>query len=125
MNAYNPDFIIAVQSESDLDGLLALLRQEWEDFEQMPFGVFKISGNWLEVEENHLYDPEMVSDPSQGYIYFRYRIMVRSEDVRQPASEGSAELTERIAFAEQLKSRLEKMGCSARILADFDGLLKK
>jgi len=125
MDTYNLDFIIAVQSESDLNSFLSRLQQEWEDLEKMPFRVFKMSGNRLEVQENYLYDPEKVSDPHQGYIYYRYRIMVTPEDNKQPASEGSVALTERIAFAKLLKSRLEEMGCLAKILADFDGLLEK
>ena len=123
MKEYRLAFMVSVQSDLDFDDFLIQLEQEWSAFERVTPRTFKMGDKWVEVQKNHLYDPDLASNPANGYIHYRYRITVDPENVAQFASEGSSDLTQWIDFAKSLKSRLEEMGYLAEIVAEYERLL--
>lgn len=77
---------------------------------------FEWSGNCVEVWPNEDYDESLTSDPEEGYLYYKYEIVVYPID-------GDESVERQVSIAKHLKSALESLGCSAVIGAAFEELL--
>ncbi|HML24472.1 MAG TPA: hypothetical protein PKD09_22660, partial [Aggregatilinea sp.] len=102
------------QVNLDFDDFLIQLEQEWSAFERVTLRTFKMGDKWVEVQKNHLYDPDLASNPANDYIHYRYRITVDPENDAQLASEGSPDLTQWIYICQVVEVAFRRNGVSSR-----------
>jgi hypothetical protein len=122
MNEYPLSFVVNVQTDLDYDDFVTQLAQEW-DFERILYGAFETGEKFIEVRKNPLHDPDLVSDPTDGFLYYRFNVIVGSKGREHTASEDSPVLVQWIEFAKSLKLSLDKMRHQAVIVADFERFL--
>jgi hypothetical protein len=118
--SYELQFLIMVDTEIEHEELIASLKEKLvgvrEEISPAKFRTFYWSGNCVQVWLNEDYDESLVSDPEDGFLYYRYKIEVFPTD-------GDKGVERQVNIAKQLKGVLESLGCTAVICADFEELL--
>jgi len=112
---YEQQFRIMIDSAKDRQLLIQELCSLMPDLDaQSPFTA-TASGNYLELQENEDYDPEMTNDPEDAFLYFRFVLGV--------IPVGDVDVKGQLKLAKQLVEACHRAGARAEVVADFEGLL--
>jgi len=115
--SYELLFSIFVNTTLGLEELAASLKMALTASGELRWqSSFDWSGNCVEVWPNEDYDESLVSDPEEGFLYYRYTIWVYPID-------DDESVDRQINIAKHLKTALESLGGGAVICADFEELL--
>lgn len=118
--SYELQFLIMVETRIEHEELIASFKEKvgdaGEEISPAKFRTFYWSGNCIQVWMNEDYDESLVSDPEDGFLYYRYKIEVFPTD-------GEKSVERQVNIAKQLKGALESLGCTTVICADFEELL--
>ena len=67
-------FLVMVDGEIELQELLETIQLAMPRARPWKRRTLKIDDYWIELRTNEDFDPRGSSDPTQGYLYFRYRL---------------------------------------------------
>ncbi|HEU4328889.1 MAG TPA: hypothetical protein VFS21_37475 [Roseiflexaceae bacterium] len=109
-------FLIMVDTKLSLNEIILYLKEKLSDTTPVRSRSFDWSSNWIQVWDNDDFDPDKISDPEDGFLYYPYRIEV-SPNTKE------INLEQQIAVARSLVERLEMTGAKVQVCADFEGML--
>lgn len=121
MNVPELSFQLNINCETDFDSLRNWFREKWPDFniEWQKSGVGSTDENWIELDRNFEYDPHLVNTDN-GWMYYPFIIRVFTKKNSSPTMD---DFSKQVEFARSLKKRLEELGCTVRVDAEFGALL--
>lgn len=116
MKSYEEQFLIMVDAEESIDGLVSTLQHALEVTSKATPRSFYWKDNWVQLSKNSDYDEALMSSDQDGFLYYPFRIEV---------SPINDEITtaHQVAIAKLLGQSIAQLGYRFEICADFEDLL--